>query len=110
MILLSFGILVSVLMVYRPAAAASKTSGKPIKIGALLPLTGALLHEGPQVRKGIELALEHNANMVAGRKIELFVEDSATDPTTALDKARKLVERDGVSIITGPQASNAALA
>jgi len=109
-VLLSFGILVSVLMVYRPAVAAPKTSGKPIKIGALLPLTGALLHEGPQVRKGIELALEHNGYSVSGRKIELFVEDSGTDPTTALDKARKLVERDGVSIIIGPQASNVAAA
>ncbi len=86
------------------------TPAAPIKIGALLPLTGALQHEGPQVRKGIELALEHYGNAVAGRPIQLIVEDDATDPTTALDKARKLVESDKVSIIIGPQASNVAQA
>jgi branched-chain amino acid transport system substrate-binding protein len=82
----------------------------PIKIGCLLPLTGALLNEGPQVRAGVQLALEHYRYEVAGRKVELIIEDSATDPTTALDKARKLVERDNVPIIIGPQASNVAQA
>ncbi len=82
----------------------------PIKIGCLLPFTGALLNDGPQVRAGIQLALEHYGYEVAGRKIELIIDDSATDPTIALDKARKLVERDGVRIIIGPQASNVALA
>ncbi len=107
MALLSIGVFA--LIVCRTAVAApAATAGKPIKIGALLPLTGALLHEGPQVRKGIELALEHYGNSVAGRKIELIVEDDGTNPTVALDKARKLVERDGVPIIIGPQASNVA--
>ncbi len=109
-VLFIVGILFSVLAVFQPAAAAPAKAGKTIKIGALLPLTGALLHEGPQVRKGIDLALEHYGGRVAGKKIELYVEDSGTDPTTALDKARKLVERDGVSIIIGPQASNVAQA
>jgi len=110
-ILTSISILVSVFAVCLPLAAApAPMAGKPIKIGVLVPLTGALLHEGPQVRKGIELALEHYGNSVMGRKIELFVEDDGTDPTTALDKARKLVERDGVSIVIGPQASNVAQA
>src|SRR5574341_919204 len=71
----------------------------PIKIGALLPLTGALMNQGPHVRAGIQLALEHYGYEVAGRKVELIIEDSATDPTTALDKARKLVERDNVRMI-----------
>jgi branched-chain amino acid transport system substrate-binding protein len=81
------------------------TPAPPIKIGLLIPLTGGLLHEGPAVRKGAELALEHYGGVVAGRKIEYVIEDSATDPTTALDKARKLVEKDGVPIIIGPQHS-----
>lgn len=90
-----------------PTAAAPAT---PIKIGVIIPLTGALMHEGPLVKKGIDLALEHYNWEVAGRKVEIIVEDSATDPTTALDKARKLVERDKVSIVIGPQASNVAQA
>lgn len=79
----------------QPAASPSES----IKIGALLPLTGALLQEGPNIRKGAELALEHYGGQVAGKKIELVIEDDATDPTIALDKARKLVERDKVDIM-----------
>ena len=61
---------------------AAEASG-PIKIGALLPLTGALLHQGPKARDGIQWALDDAKWQVAGRKIELILEDSATDPTTA---------------------------
>jgi len=82
----------------------------PIKIGCLLSFTGALLHDGPQVRAGIQLALEHYGSEVAGRKIELVIEDDGTDPSTALDKARKIVERDNVRIVIGPQASHVAQA
>ncbi|HXZ94654.1 MAG TPA: ABC transporter substrate-binding protein, partial [Dehalococcoidia bacterium] len=82
----------------------------PIRIGCLLPLTGALMNQGPHLTAGIQLALEHYRYEVAGRKIELIIEDSATDPTTALDKARKLVERDNVRIVIGPQASHVAQA
>jgi branched-chain amino acid transport system substrate-binding protein len=81
---------------------------EPIKIGSVIPLTGALLHEGPKVKKGMEMALEDAGWKAAGRKIELIIEDSATDPTTALDKARKLVERDKVIAIIGPQHSGVA--
>jgi len=88
----------------------AKAPAATIKIGGLLPLTGGLMNEGPQVRAGMQLALEHYGSEVAGRKVELIIEDSATDPTTALDKARKLVERDNVRIIIGPQASNVAMA
>ncbi|MFH1125248.1 MAG: penicillin-binding protein activator [Pseudomonadota bacterium] len=84
---------------------AAAAESAPIKIGALLPLTGPLLHEGPKVKNGIELALDDAGWQVGGRKIELIVEDSATNPTTSLDKARKLVERDKVVAIIGPQHS-----
>jgi branched-chain amino acid transport system substrate-binding protein len=85
-----------------PAAAATPepaTSGPPIKIGALVSLTGPYLHEGPGIVKGMELALEHYGRQAGGREIQLVVEDDSTDPSTAIDKARKLVERDKVSIV-----------
>ena len=82
----------------------------PIKVGALVPLTGALLHEGPKVKIGVEMAFEDAGWEGAGRKIELIVEDSATDPTTALSKVRKLVEKDKVIAIIGPQHSGVAKA
>jgi branched-chain amino acid transport system substrate-binding protein len=88
--------------------ALAQQKAEPIKIGALLPLTGALLKQGPLSKEGIEMAFEDANYEVAGRKIVLVVEDDATDPTTALDKARKLVERDKVAAIIGPNHSGVA--
>lgn len=75
------------------------TSGPAIKIGALVSLTGAFVHEGPGIRRGIELALEHYGGQAGGRKIQMVIEDDGTDPSIALDKVRKLVEGDKVSIV-----------
>src|SRR3972149_707174 len=38
---------------------------------------------------------------VAGRKIEIVVEDDGSEPAQGLTKVKKLVERDQVSILTG---------
>jgi branched-chain amino acid transport system substrate-binding protein len=75
------------------------TSGPAIKIGALVSLTGPYLHEGPGILRGMELALEHYGGQAGGRGIQMVIEDDGTDPTIALDKVRKLVERDKVSIV-----------
>ncbi len=96
------------------APASSETtaapSGEPLKIGALLDFTGPIADLGPMFQAGIELALEEAGNQVAGRPIELIVEDSATSVDTAVTKAKKLVEQDGVNIIIGPLMGDAHLA
>jgi ABC-type branched-subunit amino acid transport system ATPase component/ABC-type branched-subunit amino acid transport system substrate-binding protein len=56
-----------------------------------------------QVR-GLELGIEYATQgswQVAGRSIELIVEDDAGDPTTGGRKARELVEQQGVHILQG---------
>jgi branched-chain amino acid transport system substrate-binding protein len=93
-----------------PASQSVSPASGTIKIGVLIPLTGALQHEGPADREGLQLALKDYGNTVAGKNIQLIFEDDATDATTALDKARKLVESDGVSMIIGPQFQAAAAA
>jgi branched-chain amino acid transport system substrate-binding protein len=50
---------------------------------------------------GIEVYLEGIGYQAAGRKIELLVEDDEGNPATGLTKTRKLVEKDGVHIMTG---------
>jgi hypothetical protein len=47
---------------------------KPIKMGAILNLTGAVAYLGPLFRNGITTALEEADYKVGGRKIELIVE------------------------------------
>jgi branched-chain amino acid transport system substrate-binding protein len=95
-------------------APATTTSGAAgggtIKIGALLDFTGPVAELGPLFKMGIELALEEVNYTVAGKKIELIVEDSATSVDTAVLKAKKLVEQDGVKIIIGPLMGDAHLA
>ena len=54
------------------------------------------------MQKGMALALERLGNTVAGRKIELIVEDNGSDAGASMDKAKKLVESDKVAMIIGP--------
>ncbi len=79
-----------------PAAAAT------IKIGSLLDFTGPVADLGPKFRAGIELALEEVNYKVAGHPIQLIVEDSATSVDAAVEKFKKLADKDGVHIIIGP--------
>jgi branched-chain amino acid transport system substrate-binding protein len=73
----------------------------PIKIGFISPLSGGMAANGKDMLAGIELALEEIGYQVAGRKIELIVEDDEAVPATGLTKTRKLVEKDGVHVMTG---------
>ncbi len=84
--------------------------GGTIKIGALLDFTGPVAVLGPIFEMGIKTALEEVNYTVAGKKIELIIEDSATSVDMAVTKAKKLVEQDGVKIIIGPLMGDAHLA
>jgi branched-chain amino acid transport system substrate-binding protein len=75
----------------------------PIKIGMLAPLTGPFAQTGKDMVNGTELYLDEIGRQVAGRKIELIVEDDEAQPATALNKSRKLVEQDKVHVLTGGQ-------
>jgi branched-chain amino acid transport system substrate-binding protein len=76
----------------------------PIKIGVDNPLTGTYAAPGKNENTGIQLAVDQlNAkNGILGRKIELLIEDSTSgDAGTAVQKARKLIERDNVDFLVG---------
>jgi branched-chain amino acid transport system substrate-binding protein len=80
----------------------TSAAGEPIKIGVLLDLTGFLAWTGTDNQKGMELCLEMAGGQVAGRPIQLFIEDAASDGAVAMEKARKLVETDDVCMVLGP--------
>jgi branched-chain amino acid transport system substrate-binding protein len=84
------------------APSASWAQGKgPIKIGYITPLSGSMAANGKDMLAGAELYLEEIGYQVAGRKIEFIVEDDEANPATGLTKTRKLVEKDGVHIMSG---------
>lgn len=88
---------------------AASPSQEPIKIGALLSFTGALADYGPPFKAGLELRMEEAKNTVAGRPIQLIIEDDGSDTSVALEKTKKLVERDKVKVIIGPLNSGIAM-
>jgi branched-chain amino acid transport system substrate-binding protein len=74
---------------------------KPIKIGFIADFTGPLTEHGIAAKQGAILAMEQINYKFNGRPIELIIEDEASDPAVAMDKARKLVETDKVCMILG---------
>jgi len=94
----------------QPTQPTATAKAKPIKIGALLDFTGPVADLGPKFKAGIELALEEAGYEVAGRPVELVVEDSATSVEVAVEKFKKLAEKDHVHIVIGPLMGDAHLA
>jgi branched-chain amino acid transport system substrate-binding protein len=90
----------------------SWAAAKPIKIGAVLPLSGYFALEGTTEKKAaVALVEDINAGGgVLGRPFELIVEDGRADPTESVAAARKLISKDGVRAIMGALASSATLA
>lgn len=77
-------------------------SGEPLTIGVVTALEGAFAAGAEDGGRTVDMVVEEYGGEVAGRPIELIIESSDTTPETAVDRARKLVEQDGVSIIYGP--------
>ncbi|HWL02026.1 MAG TPA: ABC transporter substrate-binding protein [Microbacteriaceae bacterium] len=81
-----------------------------LKVGFLSPTSGNFAVAGQEMLDGWNLYWEENGNEVAGVTIETIAEDDAGNPETALTKAHKLVEQDGVDIIVGPLIASTASA
>src|SRR5256885_12912318 len=73
----------------------------PIKIGFVTDLTGIAAQAAKDMVNGLTLYLDEIGSQMAGRKVELIVEDSQGRPDVALTKLRKIVEHDRVHIVAG---------
>jgi branched-chain amino acid transport system substrate-binding protein len=82
----------------------------PIKIGFLAPLSGAIAAAGKDMYSGCELFWQENGWQMAGREVEVALEDNEGSPATTITKARKLVENDKVHLLMGVILSNVAYA
>ncbi len=105
-------ILTGVATVALAAALPAAAQQKPLKLGALVPLTGSLQSYGETSLKGIQLAAEeiNKAGGVLGQPMEVVVGDDQTSPQVAVDAAQKLVSVNGVSAIAGALASGPTIA
>jgi branched-chain amino acid transport system substrate-binding protein len=82
----------------------------PIKIGLLAPLTGVVASGGKEMVEGVQFYLDSVKGEIAGRKVELVIEDDASNPDTALQKARRLVEQGNCHMLIGDLLANTGLA
>jgi branched-chain amino acid transport system substrate-binding protein len=97
------------LMLFTGQTVAS-AQAEPIKIGMLIPFSGPTAGTAKDGRLAVEMFLEDIGGKIAGRKIDLIVEDTAHQPKVGLEKVRKLVESDKVHMVTGVTLSHVALA
>ncbi|MFH1487736.1 MAG: ABC transporter substrate-binding protein, partial [Pseudomonadota bacterium] len=95
-----FSVLVLMVIGMASAPAPSLAAG-PIKIGFFSPMTGFAAQTGKDMLNGLKFYLDGQKNEVAGRKIEVIVEDTEAKPAVAMTKVRKLVEKDGVHVLIG---------
>jgi branched-chain amino acid transport system substrate-binding protein len=93
-----------------PVAARSSDQSEPskhvIKIGYEIPLSGQSAEPGQCIIDGMNLYLDQIHHEMAGSKVEVIVENSASNPATAIEKVRKLVEQDKVPLLSGEYLTN----
>ncbi|MDP2726345.1 MAG: ABC transporter substrate-binding protein, partial [Dehalococcoidia bacterium] len=91
-------------------APATTAAAAAIKVGYLSILTGSLAAPGADMRDGFLMYLQEKQNSLAGRKVEVIVDDTEGKADVALTKAKKQVERDKVNMLAGVTSSAEAAA
>ena len=78
-----------------------------VKVGIVLPLTGAQAKFGEIEKRSFEMAAEeiNAAGGVKGSKIELLFEDDTGKPDVGRAAVEKLISRDKVTVLTGGYSS-----
>jgi branched-chain amino acid transport system substrate-binding protein len=85
-------------------AEAQTVSGAPIKIGAVVALTGPGAGVGIPERNGMLLAervINKNGG-IKGRPIKLIIEDDSSKPDIAKSKAERLIHEENIVALLGP--------
>lgn len=93
-----------------PALAQEK---KPVKIGAILALSGAGALDGQEARHGMQAMADivnAEGGVAGGRKIELVFYDDKNTPEDAISAAKRAIEGDKVDLLVGTIISPTSLA
>ncbi len=85
----------------------------PIKIGLIVPLTGAAGAYGPAMAKAGRLTAEYinkeTGGILGNRPLQVIIEDSESSATSGVAVARKLIDVENVVAITGVWNSSVAM-
>src|SRR5512143_3536138 len=87
-------------------------AGNPIKVGAILAVTGPASFLGAPEARTLEMLVEDiNAKGgINGNKVELVIKDSGSNPEKAVSFAKQLIEEEKVFAIIGPSTSGETMA
>ena len=82
--------------------------GEPIRVGAIIPFTGLETHNGLSMQYGLEIATAeiNAAGGLAGRQVEVLMEDDGSDVGRGVRAAAKLVGQDQVDFLNGTLTSS----
>lgn len=81
-----------------PSATAEQDA---LRVGVVIMTSSVYAQLGEDTIDGMELYLDTVDNQAGGRPVELLIEDETTEPGTALERTRRLVESEGVDILAG---------
>jgi len=128
------GVAASVPLIFSKGAYAAENfrnnpgNAKSIKFGFNVPQTGAYADEGADELRAYKLAVKHlngegdggmlntmkpmslKGNGVLGKKVEYVTGDTQTKSDAARASAKRMIEKDGVLMITGGSSSGVAIA
>jgi len=116
-----FLLVTALVLVLGVVGAVSAQEGDPLVIGLLTDQSGALTIYGFELEYGFKLGLLYAAGVnpadfasidealaavtIAGRPVEVIVRDNGSNPDTAAQQARELVEQEGAEILVGAPSS-----
>ncbi len=89
------------------AVATHALAAEPIKIGAILSVTGPASFLGAPEAKTLEMLVEETNKKggILGHPVQLIVKDSGASPEKAFSFAKQLIEEEKVFAIIGPSTS-----
>ena len=99
------------LLVSLPGCAFFQRGGGEIRLGVIAMLSGENAANGQSMADAVRLAVKNageDGAIRVGRKnrpVRVFIEDDGNSPEGAMNAARKLIYKDGVAAIIGPQFS-----
>ena len=94
------------------AMAMAQTPRPPIKVGAMIPLTGGGATVGESGQIAVELAVRNinAAGGIAGRQVQLVIGDYQTEATVGVGEAKRLIFQEKIELLVGPTYSQVTLA
>ncbi|HVZ43753.1 MAG TPA: ABC transporter substrate-binding protein [Ramlibacter sp.] len=79
----------------------ARAQSSRIRVGFMLPYTGAYAPLGVAIENGVRMALNEKGGKLGGREIDWFKLDDESEPSKGVENASRLVQRDKVDVLIG---------